>query len=59
MTLLLTTLQVLLIGYHVGKLVLIFPVDALEVILEFQGTGLRRFVFLDLERGRLSDLGGY
>ena len=59
MALLLTTLQVLLIGYHVGKLVLIFPVDALEVILEFQGTGLRRFVFLDLERGRLSDLGGY
>jgi hypothetical protein len=59
LALLLTTLQVLLIGYHVGKLVLIFPVDALEVILEFQGTGLRRFVFLDLERGRLSDLGGY
>lgn len=59
MVLLLTTLQVLLIGYHVGKFVLIFPVDALEVILEFKGTGLRRFVFLDLERGRLSNLGGY
>jgi hypothetical protein len=40
LVLLLTTLQVLFVGYHVGKLILIFPVDALEVILEFQGTGL-------------------
>ena len=58
MVLLLTTLQVLLIGYHVGKLVLIFPIDTLKVILKFQGTGLSRLVFQDLERGGLSDLGG-
>jgi hypothetical protein len=58
LVLLLTTFQILLIGYHIGKLVLIFPVDALEVILKFKGTGLGRLVFQDLERGCLSDLCG-
>ena len=49
LVLLLTTFQILFIGYHIGKLILIFPIDTLDVILEFQGTGLGRLVFQDLE----------
>ena len=49
LVLLLTTFQILVVGYHIGKLILIFPIDTLDIILEFQGTGLGRLVFQDLE----------
>ena len=41
LVLLLAALQVLLVGNHIGKLVLELSIYSLEIILEFEGTRLR------------------